>query len=376
MSEYQYYEFQAIDRPLSDTVREEVSALSSRAQVTSHSASFVYNYSNFRGDPEALLAEHFDAMLYITNWGSRQLMFRLPRALTDEDTLALYCVEDMIETRISDDYLILNIRFDDEEGGGDWVEGEGWLPSLMPLRRDVLQGDFRLLYLAWLKAADEYGGYGEETAEEQEEPPVPAKLKKLSKALRDFINFFEINKNLVKIAAKAKAAENEPSKKNLEAWVEKLPIAERNAFLVRLAKGEQHVDIQLLNRLKQLASKGKKQPDIKRKRRTVAELEAAKELHEKQEEEQRRKEAEAARIRELEALAQKEQAVWHQIDELLEHKQPKPYDEAVKLLCKLRDLAEYRNETGQFQNRIKQIHIEYKRRFSFIDRLCKAGLIP
>jgi hypothetical protein len=65
MSEYQYYEFCAIDQPLSDKQRKEISSLSSRAHVTSHKASFVYHYSDFRGDEKKLMEEHFDMMLYM-----------------------------------------------------------------------------------------------------------------------------------------------------------------------------------------------------------------------------------------------------------------------------------------------------------------------
>ena len=43
MSEYQYYEFQAIDRPLGEADRAELQALSSRARVTSTSFTNTYN---------------------------------------------------------------------------------------------------------------------------------------------------------------------------------------------------------------------------------------------------------------------------------------------------------------------------------------------
>lgn len=67
MSEYQYYEFQALDRALSDKEQSSISALSSRAQVTPSSAIFIYNYGSFRADPKKILAEHFDALFYIAN---------------------------------------------------------------------------------------------------------------------------------------------------------------------------------------------------------------------------------------------------------------------------------------------------------------------
>ncbi|MBL0701999.1 MAG: hypothetical protein JJV91_00790 [Desulfosarcina sp.] len=81
MSEYQYYEFRAIDTPLAESQKAEVSRLSSRAYVTSHSATFVYNYSDFSGNTEKLMATYFDSMLYMANWGTRQLIFRFPVTL-------------------------------------------------------------------------------------------------------------------------------------------------------------------------------------------------------------------------------------------------------------------------------------------------------
>lgn len=55
MSEYQFYEFQAIDRPLSPEEREYVQSLSSRVKLTATNAQFLYNYGDFRGEPEKLL---------------------------------------------------------------------------------------------------------------------------------------------------------------------------------------------------------------------------------------------------------------------------------------------------------------------------------
>lgn len=68
MSEYQYYEFQAIDRPLSDKEQTEVDSYSSRAEVTPTRAVFTYSYGDFRGDPQKVLQKYFDAMLYMTSW--------------------------------------------------------------------------------------------------------------------------------------------------------------------------------------------------------------------------------------------------------------------------------------------------------------------
>ena len=78
MSEYQYYEFLALDRPLSAEDLAYVRTLSSRVQPTPTQAVFTYSFGDFPGDPLKLLAKHYDVMLYLANWGSKQLAFRFP----------------------------------------------------------------------------------------------------------------------------------------------------------------------------------------------------------------------------------------------------------------------------------------------------------
>ena len=67
MSEYQYYEFQAIDRPLSQREMQELRALSTRAEITSTSFTNEYSYGNFKGDPYAVLGKYFDVFLSRTD---------------------------------------------------------------------------------------------------------------------------------------------------------------------------------------------------------------------------------------------------------------------------------------------------------------------
>jgi len=86
MSKYQYYEFQAIDRPLSKSEMAELRAISTRATITPSRFMNVYNFGDFKGNPSVLLERYFDAFLYEANWGTRELMFRLPKRLLDAET--------------------------------------------------------------------------------------------------------------------------------------------------------------------------------------------------------------------------------------------------------------------------------------------------
>ena len=77
MSEYQYYEFQAIDRPLSQQEMGELRSFSTRARITTTSFINDYSWGNFKGDADAWMEKYFDAHLYLANWGTHVLMLRL-----------------------------------------------------------------------------------------------------------------------------------------------------------------------------------------------------------------------------------------------------------------------------------------------------------
>ena len=63
MSEYQYYEFHAIDRPLSERERRELRACSTRATITSTRLINHYEWGDLKGDPRVWIEKYFDAFL-------------------------------------------------------------------------------------------------------------------------------------------------------------------------------------------------------------------------------------------------------------------------------------------------------------------------
>src|SRR5690349_12022520 len=91
MSEYQYYEFLALDQPLSKEQRAKLRLISSRAKITATRFFNEYQWGDFSGDPLQMVKEYFDAFLYYANWGTRQLVFRLPRGVLDPETAKRYC---------------------------------------------------------------------------------------------------------------------------------------------------------------------------------------------------------------------------------------------------------------------------------------------
>jgi hypothetical protein len=387
MSEYQYYEFQSVDRRLTQSEQEALSQVSSRAQISSTKAIFVYSYGDLPGNEKQLLIKYFDAMFYIANWGSLQLMFRFPKGLVDVELMRKYCVEDIVEVSEINNFVILEISINEEEGFNGWIEGEGNLSSLIGLRQEILQGDYRLLYLAWLKGItylddldheDEDEDDDDELDDEDEdeddglEPPVPPNFGKLSSSLQAFIDIFEVDEHLLKAAISASVTKPSIPESSIKEAIKKLPRSEVDTFLLRLLKGESNLSIELSKKLSGMIEVRQEENPGKRTIRQL--LENAKK-EEKKEEERRGNEAKAARIRELEALAKRETAAWEDIDALIQKGTSSSYDEVVLLLLKLKDLAAHQNQTVKFFTRVQQLHNKYSSRSGLKRRLLKANLL-
>ena len=166
MSEYQYYEFRALERPLSKPEQAELRSYSSRATITTSRFVNEYQWGDLKADPEAWMKRYFDAHLYFANWGSSSLMLRLPLSALNNALLAEFVqptlsdagsgFEDALELITTAEHRVLAWRFNDDSGYSDRFcdeEGAEWLDRLLPLRDELLGGDSRPLYLGWLAGA-------------------------------------------------------------------------------------------------------------------------------------------------------------------------------------------------------------------------------
>jgi hypothetical protein len=321
VSEYQYYEWQTIDRALTAAEQAAVGKLSSHIDVTSTRAWVEYHWSGFKHDPRQVLARYFDAFLYYANWGSQRLAFRFPKGLLDEAALQPYLWEYCAELKPVGDALILDIVLRDEDGES-WFEGEARLSALAPLRDDILKGDYRALYLAWLLAAAANDG-ARSAHDEELEPPVPPGLKELSAPLAEFVRFFQLDPFLVQAAAQASEALRPAPAPALDALIARLPRAECDAFLHRLAAGEPLLALKLNRRLQELAGPpARSQPTAAR--RTWAESRETADRLRQQAESRQQAEAEAKRVKDLQDFAPRAAQVWRDVQALIEEKKARP----------------------------------------------------
>ncbi len=282
MSEHQYYEFQAIDRPLTSRQIGELRKLSTRAEITPTSFTNEYHWGDFRGNPRRMMEQHFDAFFYYANWGTHWFMLRLPKKLVDVKAVKQYAADDHLDVWTKGDFVLLDFQSEDESG--EWYEDECGLASLIPLRADLLNGDFRALYLGWLAAAQNDALDANDAG-----PPVPPGLQRLSASLTGLADFLRIDDKLINAAATAGPAEaaSKPAKKELARWIAELPASEKNKILLELAGGKNpHLSTHLLRRFResrgrQVAANDRQQ---RQPRRTVAELLAAAGLADSEEE--------------------------------------------------------------------------------------------
>jgi hypothetical protein len=383
MSEYQYYEFRAIDRPLTQGEMAELRGLSSRASITPTSFQNEYNYGDFRGDPLLLMRKFFDAFVYVSNWGARQFMLRLPNTLLPAEAASRYIVEPAVSVHTSGNDVILEFATEEEEP--EWAEGEGWLDSLVPLRDDIARGDLRSLYIGWLSAIW-MGESEDEDEEDLREPPVPSGLNELTAPLQTLADFLHVDEDLLAVAGQRSRTirEKPESAREQEQWLQRLPDPYKNLLLVEVMQGKgTEARARLLQRFRQDTAR----VDVESAPggRTMSELLAAtaeqrrKRLQrEKQqaaeERERRAREEAAARETYLQDLVGRQEATWARIEALLQTRRGPEYEQATRFLQDLRDVAQRQGTLPDFTTRVRELRTRHASRPAFIRRLDEAHL--
>jgi hypothetical protein len=374
MSEYQYYEFLAVDRPLSSQEMGQLRAISTRATITPTSFTNHYEWGDLKADPLELLRRYFDVFVYVANWGTRWIALRIPKEALPVKRARPYLTRNSGGYREAGDVAIVSLSSEDEHME-EWDEGTGWMASLAPVRGELLRGDLRPLYLAWLATAQE-----ESLADEELEPPLPPGLGQLSPAQMRLAEFLRVDPYLLGVATEG-SANVAASTDGLNDWIAALPASEKNRLLVSVAMGSDGlVGADLFRRFQAARAAPPAMPQ-----RTVGELlevaRVERERHERErarraEEERRRQEEAAAKAREerLTALAARQDAAWEDIERLALSKKPASYDEAVALLCDLREVADRAGTVAAFAQQLAGLRDRHARKVTLMERMRKARL--
>lgn len=397
MSEYQYYEFAAVDQPLSLQQQAELRACSTRARITPRGFVNEYHWGDLKGEPLDWMQRYFDAHVYFSNWGSARCMLRLPRSALDEATLANFCqpsasgaasqYADAFTVTATPTHWILEWSVNDDSGEYEpqWLDieetsGASWMSQLLPLREELLRGDTRSLYLGWLARVG-----SEEVADGDLEPPLPPGLKTLTPAQAALAEFLLIPQDWLEAAAQGSAdlasvGDDSPA---IDAWLAlQTPQQMRETVRLLLQNRAHQAEHDVLGRFLAWQRAQKEPAAAQPARRTVAQIEEvchgverARLGREKRERQALAAKQRAAHEKHLSQVAARADEVWAEIDQTLHSATGRAYEKAQQAVQELADALALAGRKSEFQPGLERLMQTHGKRPAWVTRMRKAGFL-
>jgi len=380
MSEYQYYEFLAIDRPLTSEEMSTLRRLSTRADITPISFTNEYQWGDFKGDPDDLMRRYFDAHIYVANWMTAIFMVRLPIEAISKKTAETMAVDGILDFEATQTHWVITWSLHESENYDRFgmEDGRGWMARLVPMRDELLRGDIRSLYIGWLAAVT-----GEMMDDDDMEPLSVEGLGNLTAAQQALAEFIEVDEDLLAGAGIGSSAPQDEAamQKEAEDWLGGFPRDEVTAVLKLLLEGRgQQAERTLKNRFaawrRSLRGERTETP-----RRTVGELrnnvEPAKKIRlEQKKRERKKREVKRRRKREayLETLAKDFSKAWRAVQQNVERGSGPAYDEACHALVDISEAYSVHASRKTFRQKLNKFMAGHMRRKALIHRLIKAGI--
>jgi hypothetical protein len=372
MSEYQFYEFVALDGPISDEGLRYAEGCSSRAEVSRFYWRNVYNFGDFGGNVETLL-KYYDAHLYIANWGSVHFALALPADCLHEDVLRPYLrgndpYEETLSVKKDADRCIVWWKRN-EEGGWGWTEGEGIISRLTGIREELMRGDCRALFLGWLADFDpnEWSDPGDAGVLL---PPIPAGLDCLTPSLQALLEQFPVDQDALAVAA-GQSQGTMPDRIPIATVLDKTPLPKMKTWLERVAEGNGSRVMSELNRLtypRMEAVAGEPLTCVDFAANTIEIREARLKKEARAAAAERRRVA-AARKRHLEGVMKRADTIWAELDLLMDEKTASGYDSSAEHLKELHDAYEQAERGVEFQDKLNVFRERYSRRPAMMRRI-------
>lgn len=382
MSEYQYVEFRAVDKPLDDAALEFMRRQSTRAEITRWSFVNEYHFGDFHGNAREMMRRGFDVHLHYANFGIRHLLFRLPwglpvtgaqrRAYLTSDGLRWHA-----DPRGRGGVLEIAPQLDAGSLNELWGLAD-WMEQLLPVRQALVDGDPRPLYAAWLGGAV---GLDDDPAE-LSLPPLPAGLDPDHEAVAPLLEFYELSPDLLTAAAliaPAAAAGHQTAGRQhgpqqIRTWLRR----QKKPQLVELC-------LELLSedatptRGKTLRAIHQSQPaaawPLLADTRTLADLHDAAQAISQQREEREQRSAAAGRRRRLKNLARNPQRTLQKVAGLIALQAVDSYQEAAALLADLREALGADAGPVVVAQYVAGLRRKYPRKQHLLAALRRAGLL-
>lgn len=380
MSEYQYYEFLAIDRPLTSEEMSALRALSTRAHITPVSFTNGYQWGNFKGNPDDLMRRFFDAHVYVANWMTAIFMVRVPIDAISKKTADAVMIDDVLDFEATQVHWVITWSLNESENYDRFgiEDGRGWMARLAPIRDELLRGDTRSLYIGWL------AGVTSQMMDDDDLEPLPmGGLGSLTAAQQALAEFLEVDQDLLAGAGMGTpdAQDEAPSQEEMDDWLASLPKDEVTALLKRLLAGQgQEAERTLKNRFAAWW-RGLRGDRTEAPRRTVGALrenaESAKQMRlERKKRDRERLEIKRRKERQayLETLAKDLPKAWKAVKQAVERGLGPAYDEACRILLDLYEAYSVHARREAFHKELKKFMAGHMQRKTFVQRLVKAGI--
>ena len=380
MSEYQYYEFLAIDRPLTAEEMAALRALSTRAHITPVSFTNEYQWGNFKGNPDDLMRRFFDAHVYVANWMTAIFMVRLPIEAIPKKTADAMAVDGVLDLDTTNTHWVITWSLNESENYDRFgmEDGRGWMARLTPVRDELLRGDIRSLYIGWLAAVTR------EMVDNDDPEPLPLEgLGSLTAAQQALAEFLEVDEDLLAGAGIGSPAlqVGELSQKEMDDWLGELPRDEVLALLKQLLEGQGlKAERTLKNRFSEWR-RGLKGDSEQAPWRSVEELKknaetAKKKRLEREKREQERLQTKRRKKREayLASLAKDFPKAWKVAEQQVARGSGPAYDEACRTLVDISEAYSLHASRGDFKQELKRFMANHIRRKAIVQRLVKAGI--
>lgn len=382
MSEYQYYEFAAIDRPLTRVEMAQLRAVSTRADITPSGFANHYEWGDLKADPADWMRRYFDAFVYTANWCSCRLALRMPLSTFRTAELKPFAAGQALTIEASDEHWILDWALDESEDYDRFgmEDGSGWMRRLAPLRDELLRGDLRPLYLGWLAGATS-GELGEDALE----PEVPPGLSELSPPQRALVEFLEIDPDMLVAAMTGGARvprDDAAQADRIDAWLDEWPRKEMTDVLKLIVQGRGH-EAERQVRFRHAAWLKAQRPASAScaPRRSMGQLcELAQsasgvrlecEAKERAKQEAERRQQREATLRLLMADVDKR---WAAIDAQAQRGSASGYGQAVQALAELAEGYALTSSRKEFDRALRRLLVRHATRGALIRRLTDAGL--
>ncbi|MGL5487227.1 MAG: hypothetical protein ACRDC6_13220 [Shewanella sp.] len=368
MSEYQYYKFERVDGQLAPHARQTLRAISSRAEISATTFQVYYTYSDLKADPAELMLNYFDIGFYYADWGSIDAYLKLPAGTIPDALLGVSRYGLQVEE--SDEWQLLTFSIEEYGEYFDDEQAENFFQHLAALRTALIQGDWRLVYLMWLKACE----FNEEI---DRIPLIHFDFERLSEEAQAFATLYDIPLAWVNaLAMVLKAHPSHPARQaelQFNGWFHQLTDAEKQMLLSTLFEQGQLTRHQALAMTRKESANQDEAyqywltPDV------IAPYveQAQRQLQQAQAEARAKKMAleKAEKEKALTAIYQQREHAWQQAQEQADRACASGYDAASRHVHQLWEAYQFKGDSPEFARRFKQFVVANNSRKALLTRI-------